>query len=157
LQWVDQFGEVVDLYDFAGHGKPVVVDLSAMWCGWCHELSYWLDHQPSADDFLFPPEYEVIREALARGDLYWITVLDGTATGSPPDLTTAELYHEMHPNDHVTLLVDHEREFGEYVFGSGWTYWPSLTLLDEHLEPIVLPDLYAEEDALSVLSELFAD
>ena len=41
-QLMDQNGQVVDLYDFAGHGKHVVVVISAMWSrtrshvGRCH-------------------------------------------------------------------------------------------------------------------------
>lgn len=28
---VDMYGEEVDIYDYAGHGKPLVIDLSAEW------------------------------------------------------------------------------------------------------------------------------
>ena len=28
----DQYGEVVDLYDFAGHGKMIVIEFSTSWC-----------------------------------------------------------------------------------------------------------------------------
>ena len=39
---IDQFGESVDLYDFANQGKMILIELSAAWCAPCNDLANWL-------------------------------------------------------------------------------------------------------------------
>jgi thiol-disulfide isomerase/thioredoxin len=38
----DQFGDTVDLYDFAGRGRMVVLDVGTKWCGPCKALAEYL-------------------------------------------------------------------------------------------------------------------
>ncbi|MEE2751527.1 MAG: hypothetical protein VX519_08845, partial [Myxococcota bacterium] len=47
----DQHGEEVDLYDFAGHGKMIAVDTSALDCGPCVGMSMWLGGHWSTTDY----------------------------------------------------------------------------------------------------------
>lgn len=60
--WVDQFGDTVDIYDFAYTGKPIILDLSEYRCYYCHELAKMLAGKPSvftdADDDGYPKTYE---------------------------------------------------------------------------------------------------
>ena len=66
---MDQFGDMVDLYDFAGQGKYVAVDVSAIWCPPCNSLAGFIDDgDPNAGWGLAP-------EMVHNGDIYWLTIL----------------------------------------------------------------------------------
>lgn len=60
--WVDQFGDQVDLYDFAYTGKPIILDLSEYRCYYCHELAKLLEGKTSvftdADNDGYDQSYE---------------------------------------------------------------------------------------------------
>lgn len=52
--WVDQFGDTVDIYDFAFAGRPIILDLGEFECYYCHEVGKLLQGKDSffsdADD-----------------------------------------------------------------------------------------------------------
>ena len=67
VQLVDQFGEMVDLYDFAGQGKYIIIDISAVWCGPCNDMSAYLNDS---------------------GGAYWEDVIPDLPTPSKPARST---------------------------------------------------------------------
>jgi hypothetical protein len=155
LQWPDQHGQVVDLYDFAGQGKLTVVDLSGGWCYWCHELADWLEYIESDYDLFGYDAYEPIRAALASGDLQWITVLDGNALGGPATENTITAWYEQHPFEQVPVLLDANYELLPWFsHGDPWFY-PSYVVMDENMELLLIPS-YADfgEDIFPALTEM---
>jgi hypothetical protein len=125
--YVDQFGDAVDIYDFAGHGRDVVVVVSAVWAGESRFLSQWL-----AGDY---PEYDerwpTVRDAVDTGAAYWVTVLEDDFTvGESPDPEDAVVWAEMFPSDVCPVLVGDGEMERAYVSAG----WPVLVLVDENLE-----------------------
>lgn len=132
----DQYGQAVDLYDFAGHGKPVVFDLSGMWCYWCNELAKLLEGDSSE---LSGYGWDDLGQQIADGDFYWVTVLDGDANGELMDSKDMKKWFKEYPNPDVAAVWapdedgDGQPEITKYVNPAGY---PTLWLMDENMNVI---------------------
>lgn len=125
---VDQYGDRVDLFDFYGADRPVVIDISAQWCLPCQQMSEWLGGagDPGELGLLWPAGPDVI----ARGDLWWITILGEDADHLPAIGATAEEWAAAYPSDRVPVLAEGDYAAIDYVAIQGW---PTLVLLDPDL------------------------
>lgn len=131
---VDQFGEVVDLYDYAGHGKYVVVDLSAEWCYYCQEVAKWLDGEASMwDDYVDHYGWQGVPQAVNDGTVYWVTILDQNIDGGPADGTTSASWYSFYPNPEIAILADAEQVMATHLHIYGY---PSILLLDEDMKVV---------------------
>jgi hypothetical protein len=144
--WVDQFGDEVDIYDFAMQGKPVAVDLSGAWCYWCQETAKLMEGKRSALDGYGWDDLHLYLEA---GDFYWITILDSDVSGRKiSDEEVAEWYAEFE-NPYVPVLGDKDGEMTAWFQPYGY---PSVLLLDEEMNVT----LYDSENYTAVFDELMS-
>jgi thiol-disulfide isomerase/thioredoxin len=142
---VDQYGDTVELYDFAGHGKQVVIDMGTIWCEPCKALAAYLstgdmDHlvwdqdEVTGEDEYYPwwkAEYEGLAERVAAGDLYWITVLFSTSESSgPATQEDCEQWHSDYPNSAIPVLADTDLLLHDWI---GVTSYPVLNLLNDDM------------------------
>ena len=110
--WTDQFGDAVDLYDFAGHDVPVMLALCATWSPECADL----------------PGSDVVISGIVQGEVFWITVLTQDDAGNPPTRAVLEEWDASHGLDGVPVLAGDEAEDTWVPVG-----WPTLVLLDAGL------------------------
>lgn len=130
---IDQFGQEVDLYDFAHQGKPIVIDQSSFTCVPCRSLAGWLAGQ---EDVYVSEEWEPVRDMVMDGELLWITMLYYAADSeSEAGLEDVQAWDEEFPNEHVAVMTDPERRF---FLAMGIGAWPDLNLLNEDLEWVVV-------------------
>jgi hypothetical protein len=123
----DQFGQPVDLYDLAGHGVPVVLDVSAGWCDPCRELAAWLDGAPSAT-FDVVPEWAAIRADVEEGRVLWVTLLFEDDVSQPADAAFAAEWAAAFPNPAIPVLADPESALTDWLFPGAY---PSLNLASD--------------------------
>lgn len=129
----DQFREDVDLYDFAGHGKKIMIDVSAEWCPPCQQLAQLVEPDgPSTGDAAFDAILEDIRTAIVDEDIYWITILSEDNSNKAPAPRVAVDWNDSYPNEHVPVFADKDQEFLDYVVAAT-NGWPTLVVLNENM------------------------
>jgi hypothetical protein len=143
----DQHGELVDLYDFALHGRRVVIDLSAFWCNPCKELAAWLagETQLGGD-----ATFDAIPPLIDAGEIYWVTIVFEDSLGNPAGPDEAALWYQTYPHPRVAVLADDDRAMFDYLFPGGY---PSIHVLDEGMRFV----LYNRYDYRAALEQLLAD
>lgn len=142
FQWYDQFGELVDIYDFAYQGKPIVLDTSTVWCGWCREMAAWIggdmsEAQEYTDEgytweayYSSESWYDLIPQLVQNGDIYWITAITENNNGGTPKQKDVENWAADFPNDRVPVLLD-DSDTQDLETWIPLTGFPTLLLLDE--------------------------
>lgn len=129
----DQFGDKVDIYDFSGHGKYIVLDMSAQWCPPCQNLAAWLDNMNDDYEDSLPG----LRKQVRQEEVYWITVMGEADDGSDATKQTATQWYDDFPHKKVPVLADTSREVQAHMQVG---YWPSIIVLNENMEIEVLQD-----------------
>ena len=84
---VDQHGDMVDFYDYAGRGVPIVLDMGTIWCEPCKSMSAYLsdgDLEHVEQWAWWKEDYEGLYELVRDGELSWVTVLFSTSESSGP-------------------------------------------------------------------------
>jgi len=135
----DQFGDKVDIYDFAKGGRPIIVDVSAEWCGPCNAMAAWLDGEGESFNGLGPE----VRDAVNNGDVVWLTVLGEDDQGNDATKATAKRWYREYKNPNVPVLAAGS-DFPEYI---GLGFWPTLFTLDEDMVMTSFDDYQAIIDA----------
>lgn len=141
---VDQFGEAVDLFDFAGQGRDIAIEVVALQDSSSHSVPNWL--ATGQDPFGWLQHWEPVRHAVDDGDLYWITILSRDFDGPAPDLADVQLWHNSFPNDRVPVLPDTGHHFQTSLI-AGTQFYPSGLLVNEELEVIAMGHIFDVLDA----------
>ena len=115
----DQSDEEWSLYDH--HGTVMVLDFSAVWCGYCQvaaaEVQTLQDHfDTTGEDFL------------------WVTILIDDATGNPPDLSVVQEWANTY-GIITSPVLQGDRSIIDTTAEDGYpiTSWPMFLIVDEDL------------------------
>ena len=135
---IDQFGESVDLYDFANQGRMILIELSAAWCSPCRDLSSWItNNDPNIkNNPWWKDQYLPIRDMINSGDVYLINFMfEGEDKINKTTATFDDVkdWHNKYPSPHIPVLAD------EYRFIHSWikpTGLPCIFLIDEDMKII---------------------
>lgn len=135
---LDQFGEDVDLWDFYGDGKPIVLHLCAMWGdtssepgSWCDVWPQWiLGEGPWASNY---PELEPVRDAILDGRVHFVTVVSDGPSGLPPTAGDVALQADLSAGLPGPVLLDPDYRVASY---GAFAWWPFGVLLDPELNVV---------------------
>jgi thiol-disulfide isomerase/thioredoxin len=152
-EFLDHYGEMLNIGDFANHGKYIIVDVSAIWCGPCNGMASWISGE--GDTYGFGSTYAPSLEgAVAAGEIYWITILGQDVSGGTVELEELQAWEESYPDPNVPILAD-DGNAVEFVNQSGG--WPSVMLFDENLTVVAGPNIFDYYAALSTAESILAE
>jgi hypothetical protein len=127
LKLLDQYGEQVDLYDFAGHGKPTLVVIHAVWCPPSNGVGEWISGV--GDSYGYDGYWPNVRGAVDRGEMFLVHVIGENRSGQDPTLEDVQAWAEKYPHDLVPVLAGNGDVVSVYINYA----WPSFYFLDENL------------------------
>jgi thiol-disulfide isomerase/thioredoxin len=131
----DQYGDKVELYDFAYLDKKIIVDVSAEWCPPCNAMSAWLSGDRDWGP-VYDGEFPGVREMIEDEEIFWITILGQNNFGAPADGGTVSAWHDLYPNEFVPILADKNSKVINHI---SLAWWPSLFVLDEEMNILATP------------------
>ena len=129
---VDQYDEIVSIYDFANQGKYILVELGTVWCTPCNLLANWIAYndQEIASKGFWKPEYQKIYDMIHNDEIYFITILYEDENRENATYQTIYEWYDNYPDENVPLFIDKNKLLHTWIKPSGI---PAVTLLDENM------------------------
>ena len=130
---LDQFGEEVDLYDFANQDKLILIEMGAAWCKPCQQLAAWFSYDDDSITKLrfWKEEYNLIKEKVQSGEIIFITILYENALHENASFDTIRDWYEKYPDDMIPLFADDYKDLHYWMKPNGL---PCINLLNENME-----------------------
>lgn len=125
----DQFNQKVELFDFFDHGKDILVDASAQWCGPCQVTALWISTHGAVDYYGYEPIYGDLRKAIDAGDIFWVTVLVENNNGGDTTATHVAQWDADFPHEKIPVVTDPGDHFMQGVIYKT-NFFPSGVLLN---------------------------
>jgi hypothetical protein len=139
-EFLDHHGDMVDLYDFTnfplayGYDQPLayfIFDLSAQWCGPCHNVANWIAGVESADTAWIQDIYPSVRDKVHSLRIWWVTFIVENSSGGPPTSADATSWFQIHHDNYIPIMVDANQQMWP-SYGSN--AFPHFFLLDPELK-----------------------
>ena len=129
---IDQYGEEVDIYDFANQGKMIIIEFSTSWCKPCRELAAWLSYDDDAitQSRMWKPEYNIIKDLIRQDQIYFINIQTQDVYKDPPSLDSVEDWFQEYSDEKIPVLADSEYHARDWMRITGY---PTIILLNEKM------------------------
>ena len=149
---IDQYGEMVDIYDFSGHGKFIVIEFSTAWCRPCRELASWLTN---GDDTVsrnrwWKEDYSIIKDLINDDRIYFINIQIQDEYKEPSSLFSIEDWFQEYPDEKIPILGDSNYHVRDWMRITGY---PSVIVLNDKME-IAQFSIRGWHDAFNFISNI---
>lgn len=130
---IDQFGDYVDLYDFANQDKLILIEVSTMWAKASNTMAEWLSGNPETIETMrwWQDNFNDVKALIDSGDIYYIRVLH---QGSVKDdiITSDDItyWYDAYPHPNIVNISDPDAYIKTWVRPTGY---PALMLFNSDL------------------------
>ena len=128
--FLDQYGDMVDIYDFAhftlnadAEESYFIFDLSAQWCGPCHNVANWIAGVDNVDTEWIQALYPTVREKVDTYRIWWVTFIVQNSAGGAPGANDAVTWMQTHKDSQIPILVDAEQEVQNAYMGPAFPHF----------------------------------
>jgi len=130
---IDQYGEEVDIYDFANQGKMIIIEFSTAWCKPCRELAAWLSYNDTSvtQSRMWKPEYDIIKDLVQQDQIYFINIQIQDIYKDSPSLDSVEDWFQEYSDDKIPVLADSGYQVRDWMKITGY---PTIILINERME-----------------------
>ena len=134
IMGVDQAGAEFNLCEH--YGKPVALDVAAVWCGPCNDVSNFFANG-GADPF-GGGLGDQLKALIDDGSILWATMLIEDGNGQPTTVANATAWDAQYPNANIPVVVEGDTPMiPQYV---QLQCWPSVFVTDAELKWLALDD-----------------
>ena len=132
FKMIDQFGEMVDIYDFSEQGKYILLELSAGWCTPCNQLSAWMTYDDPEVTYQawWKSAYLQIKPWLEKGKVILINVQYSDEYKDNSSLASIQDWYSQYPHDGTPVLADSEKLLHTWIKPTGI---PTVILLNDKM------------------------
>jgi hypothetical protein len=116
-----------------GTGQPsyFIFDLSAQWCGPCHNVANWMSGVDDQNTSWIQDLYPTVRDKVHSLRIWWITFVVENANGGPPTMTDATTWYQTHLDNYIPIMVDETQQVKDRFLGPAY---PHFFLLDPEMK-----------------------
>ena len=143
---VDQYGDVVDVYDFLAEDTYVVVVVMGAWCRPCQMVAEFLQGEENQVAEMFPRT----REHLASGRVRLVEFMVEGPNMDQAMEEDIEAWHEAYPETGIPIMLDLNQEIEAFA-STG--YLPTEFLLDSDGRILTMSQAIAEPPPFFWLEE----
>jgi hypothetical protein len=152
FKMIDQFGEMVDIYDFSGQGNYILLELSAAWCTPCNQLSAWMTY--GDPEVTYQPwwksTYLQLKPWVDAGKFIMINIQYGDEYRDNASLASIQNWYSQYPHETVPVFADSEKLLHTWIKPTGI---PTAILLNDKME-IVQPSSRGLNQAFDKLVQI---
>ena len=124
---VDNYDFVNFTYNQSGNPAWFIADLSAQWCGPCHNVANWVAGVDSPDTAWIQQLYPTVRGKVHDLEIWWLTFIVQDNQGGLPTLSDAESWFQAHKDNYVPILVDGDNRVLDNYGGGAFPHFFLLT------------------------------
>jgi hypothetical protein len=135
---LDNHGDTVDLYDFSNFtsndtGEPayLIFDLSAQWCGPCHNVAEWMSGVDDQNTGWIQTTYPTVRDKVHGLRIWWITFVVENSQGGPPTMADTTTWFSAHQDPYIPIVADETQQVRDRFLGPAY---PHFFLLDPEMK-----------------------
>jgi len=130
---IDQFEDLVSIYDFAYQDKYILIEMATAWCEPCRIMADWIAY--GSDEITsrrwWKDEYNKIRSMIKSNEIFYITILYEDEFKDYVGYDAVYEWFDNYPEDNVPILADGNKFLHSWIKPTGI---PTIILLNEKME-----------------------